>query len=662
MELKEAHKYWLSLGLIILIGFILRLVLFLKIPYVAGVDGGYYAYLTQELLQTGTYSDSLLTCNPIIFYISAFFGLFFGANTGVAIATSLFSALLGLSVFILMQYLFKNHKASLFSAFLVVFSPLSLRMMADIRKNVLGLFFVPLIFYFILKSFQDKRYLIGVFITAGLGVFSHQSVIVVGFIMIAYIALYFAFNKKVEKSDIISLLIISIPAIIATIFLSSYVIEGLEWVAASPGIFFKTSFGGLDYYIIPLIIAAIPGFFICLKRRTKNDIFLLSWVIMSFLLTLPGICGGSGYWRFILLFYVPLAFVAGISFTWLYEKSKELSYILIVILILVVTAQFFYFGLNDSQMQPKLSQEVLSTIEKSADFIIEDAIIYSTAERHDNYWVRFFYETPIISMINDAEFYYINQNLSDSYEVFIFDMNSQGPMMNKFNLEDNTNLKEVFGQGQITLYRVLDKFENAPTLEQIERMEEHQEYNEETEEYDNERLYYLSSYLILPYEIVYLINPPNVELYLVLIAFPLSILIIGLILFFLINKIESIDSTLGYSVIGVSIILMTLLYLLQPSFFWGPSAEEMMHDQMQGDMMQPGNNMMDPDMQNNQDMMHDQMQQQQGMQDMQHQGQDRQQQPQERMPSSSTMTQPCGDGVCDQYEEQDSTLCPEDCD
>ncbi|MBW2964335.1 glycosyltransferase family 39 protein [Candidatus Woesearchaeota archaeon] len=550
--MQKKTAYYL-LAAIIIAGFVIRLALFLRTPYVSGVDGGYYAYQVAAITEYNQFDWSIFYTNPVIFYVSAFFALFFGVNTGVAIATSLFSVLTGLSIYILAQYLFKDHRTSLIAAFLVVFSPLALRMMADVRKNVAGLFFLPLILYFILKSADDKRNLIGVAVFGLLGVLSHPSVIIAGFIMIAYLALHLSMKRAVDKDELIVVLILAVPALIVAIISPDQLASGLAWVT---GGIEKGGVGDtLGWMIHFLLIVAIPGTCLCAKRQNKEDIFLLAWIIISFLMTLLGICGNQA-WRFNLMFFAPLAIAAGITFNWLNEKSSTAAYAALAIVFAVSLMQFTYFGLTDSQMRPMFNQNTMHALEESRAAIPEGAIIYTTTQAHPTYWIKYFYGPNVTEQAADKNNTNLNSNLSAGNQVFMVTLDSSP--------KKEPGLESVFSKDGVTVYNRTATL-NPPSSPP----EKSGGATDEKEGYDFRRLRYISTYLILPYELVLLIDPPYKEIFLVLFGFAGSALIIGLLLSLAVRAVNPLGPIAEYSLLVLFIILMTYIYIFMPNIFWG---------------------------------------------------------------------------------------------
>ncbi len=640
MKNKETVITYTLLGLILFVGFIARLVLFLKYPYVSGEDGGFYAFKTAELIKTGSLHEPFLRANPVIFYVSALFAFFSDVNTGVTIATALFSVLLGLSVFMLTQYLFNDTKAALIAAVLVVFSALSLRMMADVKKNVAGLFFIPLLFYFIFKSFDDKRYLIGVALTGILGILSHQSVIIVGFVLIGYMGLTLGMQQKIEKNEVVVLGILCIPALILTFILSDYVLQNIAiWIASHPGMFSKP-FVELDWYLLPLLISAVPACVIWIRQGGRTDRFMLAWVLMAWLLTFPQIAG-TQTWRYILLFFVPLAIACGYSISWLSQKAKSVAIISCIVLISIVVLQFVQFGLHDRQMHPKLEQRTMNALFESKTFLSDNAVVYSTEQQHTNYWIRYVYEREITQYSNQMRDT-LREHLANGTSVYVVSFqNQQDPWIATSNSVSQEGV--MFNQEGVVLTKIsLESLEKEHVQNRPDAPQPSQTQQLSQSVYSTERLKYVSSYFLLPYELIMMTHLPAKELVLIIIGFTGSLFFFGL-LFCVINlvmKKQCHDNSWCTTVLMIiSVVFVLVVYIIQPPLFWGPT--------QQGMGIEP------PLMQGNQASSESKFPPQtQAVQPNPLQN------PGNKPKNEKT---PCGDGYCDQAEQQNPTLCPKDC-
>ncbi len=566
---RKIHVYCI-LTVIILTGFIARIFLFSQSNFVSGVDGGYYAFQTQQILAGNGLGEPIYKSNPVIFYTSAFFALLFGVHIGVMIATGLFSVLIGVSVFLLTQYLFKDNKAALVATVFVIFSPLALRMMADVRKNVAGLFFMSLFFYFLFKSFEDKKYFVGVIVTGLLGFLSHQSIIVVYFVIMAYIVLQFVILGNVKLNESIIIGILAIPALFALIFLFSYVLEGLQWITASQGIY-HTNFMGLERYLVVFVIAATPGVLVCIKQRKREHIFLLAWILTGFLLLLSAV-SGDYVWRFALIYYVPLAIAAGLTFSWLYEKTKKLAIVFFLIILSIIIWQFFFYGTTDYQMQPLVNEHAMQSLDKSSSIIQDHALVLTTMDPHQAYWVRYYYGdiVEVVSANNLARHSNDIMNNNDSIVyILVMKQNIQNSAADDIADIDEDSIEKVFDDEYLQLYNIIGVLAESENHEQ--KLTVH------NEEYNTARLYVLASYIILPYEFIYMLHPSYVGLFQAIIGINASIAILGFLMIFCAKGVVYLPKWMQYALIILCTITIGALFLFHPGFFWGSSSDNTNH-------------------------------------------------------------------------------------
>lgn len=628
MNFIEKNKNILAalvLFTIVCTGFFAHLNLFSQTEYVNGTDGGFYAFRVRELVEDGVFPFSITGSPPVIFLTSAFFAKFFGVFDGVKIATALYSVLLGVSIFILTKYITKSRKAGLIAAFFAIFSPMSLRVAADIRKNTAALFFMPLIFYFMLKLFDDLqkaksasnwKYVIPLAIVGVLGILSHNSIITIWFVSLAYFALYFGLKwfdsahhrGKLEMREFIPVFAVNLLIVVLTLLFYDKISSNLETIAAPPGPLSQPMFEELNTYILPLAVVAVPGILLAFWRRTRKDILLLSWLLLLFLLTLSQAVGPSEYWRFILIMFVPITIFVGYSFDWLMKRLRYIAVILLVAVAIIATQQFFEFGRTNPQMTPQLNEQILGSLQKAADRIERDGHVYTSAQHHPYFWVRYFFG------INSKRFYedsldkfndLINEGNDVYYTKGSFDMDvssmnmppeemkfEEPPKNVKGEMEEHKPpmdfkpdgfktddfepdpalqekyLETVYKDEDVTVFKLKSAVDPSDVKGLIRPAMREEDVRPERTAYDFSRLRYLSTYLILPYEIINIINPPYLPLWQIQLGLPLSLLIIGFAASLLL-KIKLKSDLAKFLVIAIGVALVFVIYGLKPSIFWG---------------------------------------------------------------------------------------------
>lgn len=656
---------------IICYGFFLHLRLFSQTEYVNGTDGGFYAYKTRELIEEGTFTFSLGS-PPVIFLTSALFAKLFGVFNGVKIATTLYSVLLGISIFILTRYITKSKKAGLVAAFFVIFNPMSLRIAADIRKNAAALFFIPLIIYFVLKFFEERmktksilggwKYAIPLAIVGALGVLSHSSIITVWFATLAYFAFYFGIKKRLEMREFVPVLAADLAIIALMILFYDKISSSLETIAAPPGPVGLPQLEELNIYILPLAITAVPGILLALRKRSRGDIFSLAWLVLSFLLTLSQVVGPSEYWRFALIMLVPLTIFVGYSFDWLLNRARWIGLIILLVTGIITTRQLFMFGRSNPQMMPQLNEQILSSIKAASDQVGENSYVYTSSPHHNYYWIRYFFGSNTRRQL-EGSLEDINDLISQGRDVYfiegIFDMGAMltevlpegestdapsGKVQGEMDINSPTEgeeendlppkefesdpalqgkyLETVYEDDNVQLLKLKSEIAATDANKLIKLATIEGDKRPEASAYEFGRLRYLSTYLILPYETINVVNPPYLPLWQIQLGFPLSLLIIGLVASLLL-KIKFGGNVAKAVAITIGVTSVAIIYGLAPPIFWGDKQTAMYN----------GGSPPPTDGQEEKDSM-----------------------------DSGGDGYPCGDGICDQAEREDPTLCPQDCD
>ncbi len=231
--------------------------------------------------------------------------------------------------------------AGIAAGFLIISSLLlGNRMIYPLPEN-LALIFLPLSVYFYYYSIKIKsfKYAIlagSIFIIVAL---IHQAASLILFLIITLFTLmelFFYRNIRVLKNYgafFSCLIIISSIGILALLIASPNIIHSIinEGVKAATG--YATSLpnsqplGILSYlwnlsYLI--LIFALIGTIVAIKRRRKKDVFLLTWVILMILVS-------NAYWfgvnvisyRLLVYILIPLSILGGFGVSWVCHKLKD---------------------------------------------------------------------------------------------------------------------------------------------------------------------------------------------------------------------------------------------------------------------------------------------------------------------------------------------------
>ena len=633
---KKKIQVWAGLASIMIVGFIVQFFLYTRTDYIQGQDGGYYAYTVKELLETGKVAGNMLGSPPLFFYVSGFFAFFTGVESGVKIATALFSALTGLSIFILTRYLSGSRIAGLIASFFIIFNPIALRFGADIRKNSAVLFFIPLIFYLFLKTSDqlgkkdpDIRKLglqfIGLAFFVLLAGLTHKSVIIVWFIILCYFGFKIGVERRIGMKEFLFFYLPNLVLAIIVVLKYGSFSEDLSTINSSIGAISKDRYEGpviqLNLYLFFLWLVAVPGILAILKRiiaKQSKEIFIGSWLLLSFILTLPQI-SISHNWRYVLMTYLPLSVTAGYSAVWLREKYGYLITGVFIAPFAIIMVYFLVsYGFNDSQMRPILDEKILASKEKGAQSIPETADIYSDlGAGNAQYWSRYFFGPRVQNASGPQMIKAVANSILSGKEVYFFgiksadtgtvrngeDKNIPLPPPENFSGQEQAqinkprdpnisgpgpagadvippyllhffDLRPAYTDNEIIILELAGiKAENIHELKSIIEQEASKPASpampeEPKEKYSFERMMLVSSYFILPYEIINMVDPAYRALWQIEIGLPLSMLIFGALIVFLVKK-YYLYSNSDLLLLSVFAILVIAVFLFRPGVIWG---------------------------------------------------------------------------------------------
>lgn len=159
MRLKSLLLF-LVLFLVVSVGFVVYLFKALSSPLVFGIDGPYYVLQVEYLLGHGClkYLDP-----PLAFYVLAGFSVLIGdVFLGVKVGSLIVFLLASIPLFFLVRRL-SGSIGGLVAVLSYVFSSYLVRLGFDFLKNAMGLLFLSLFFYMVLRGLgeDDLRYSIG---------------------------------------------------------------------------------------------------------------------------------------------------------------------------------------------------------------------------------------------------------------------------------------------------------------------------------------------------------------------------------------------------------------------------------------------------------------------------------------------------------------------
>ncbi|MEI6309780.1 MAG: glycosyltransferase family 39 protein, partial [bacterium] len=583
---------WICLCFILAAGFAAQLALTSGAEYINGTDGGFYAYQLREMSEQGWLGGlSPFEVPPVFFFVAYPFAKLFGVMLGVKIATALFTVLLGLATYLLVRTAFRSDLAALLAVVLVVFSPMTLRVAVDIRKNMASLALLVLFLYLFLRCLKNWRWVFLLAAVGLLGIFTHKTFVYVWFILPAYLPFSWLIERRRPDRQDWLLLGCNVAAVAGALLLWNSLNPGFNEIAANAGLPFQASRGAVPE-LWPLLAIAVPGCLLAALRPRRETTLLLVWFTLSLLLTFPQI-NVSNQWRFQVMLFPPVAIFAAVSLGWLWRRFHSFSLPVLLVALALSVVSFIGFGSNDAQMRASLPEPVLVSLERGSQVANRQGLIITDLANQPAYWVRYFYGPGMISL-SSAERAEIagkvEQTLAAGQPVTLVLAGNAPPGGNRpANPKPSApfpsptfasplrfdQMTRLYADGLVSIWQVKTaaaisiKQEPVPSSGNGGRPVE----ASGMESYQPGRWAALSTFLIAPYEILRAINPPFLALWEIQIGFPACLLLLGLLLggCRLLYPWLAHRPPLLYLSLLASMACVAALYLFSPAWFWGGS-------------------------------------------------------------------------------------------
>lgn len=258
------------------------------------------------------------------------------------------------------------------AGFLIISSYLFSRLISPLPET-LALIFVPIAIYFYYRSATTRKYKYAIIssIMFLLVILTHQATTLLLFLIITAITVVTAIVKRDKIFLYIYPLFLSLPIIIAVLASLAAVIIAPNFVTKilSYGVTTVTGYTSslpisdpisvykyLVYLGIVLILAII-GAVIALKRRETKDIFVLVWIVVVFLMSESYWFGVNVYTiRVLVHLLIPISILGGLGLSYLYLDYKKTEFTntkirsAFLVVILVVSSLFGYVTVSDPQI------------------------------------------------------------------------------------------------------------------------------------------------------------------------------------------------------------------------------------------------------------------------------------------------------------------------
>lgn len=354
---------------------------------------------------------------------------------------------------------FYGRLAGISAGFLIISSYMVYRIMLPVPEN-LALIFVPIAVYLYYRSIKEKtlKYAVISGLLLLMVIATHQAAILCLFSVITaltLVELVLYRNIKVFKNyaAFLSLLVLTVLAGAAVLWLKSPdLFSGILNGGMSAVTGYATqvnvneplsAYGYVKYFGPILIPFAVVGGVLALKRREKKDVFILTWLLVLFLLS-------KSYWfgvktisfRLIVYMMMPLAILGGSGLNYVYRKLND------------------YKPLSSSKVRTGLLVAVFSLSIISGVLTLEDPHISTFGARTEFGLVQI--APPSDSEVDLANWFNSNGNknktvlISNLYSGMFLATETGIPIHYGFEYFNNTTPQSIFDKNNIG-YIVYDK-------------------------------------------------------------------------------------------------------------------------------------------------------------------------------------------------------------
>ncbi len=390
---------YLILALIFILGFSFYLYILTRHALIYGIDGPYYLLQVEGLLETGRlkYGDP-----PLAFFIFAFFTLIFSGDItlGIRVGLALFSALSVFPIYFWVKKASNSQFCGMIAMFVCIFAAPHVRMMNDLLKNAVGIFFLLCFIYYLhlmaVENKNDKRNLLCATLFLLLTGITHIldfGVALLFLITYGFTAVLLLENwRKFVKHACILLVIVSLFAAGALIVFPSLFTDffkGLGFLRdlfseaageASPLLFLFNPVSGS--FILPvLLVGAILSFHEWRNRNKIETLTIVAVTIVGTLLSFP-LIPAEWLWRFLLMEFIPMAFILGYIFSKI-EKGMTLLIVLFLCVFPLVLQGIVISG----SMRPTIGEEDYHQLEIIDTYVPPNSTII--VDFRYGYWVEY---------------------------------------------------------------------------------------------------------------------------------------------------------------------------------------------------------------------------------------------------------------------------------
>jgi hypothetical protein len=392
---------FLVVFLLCLLGFVFYLLILTKHSLIYGIDGPYYLIQVESLLEIGrlTYGDP-----PLTFLLFASFTLLLGGDPtlGVRVGVAFFSALSAVPLYFLVERIAHMKMAGYAAMLTSIFSAPHIRMMNDLLKNAVGVCFLLFFVYYLHKLVFGGQTRKNLLLASFFLVLTGATHILDFGVALLFLGLYLtvAILLDVNRSLVVKnlgamVLVVGVfvtaafaafPSLFTDFFKGVFFLQDL-FVALGetthPILFLFDPRGGA--LIIPIIAV---GFVLAVYEwRVSNKeaaLALTSATVIGLVLSFP-LIPPEWLWRFLLMEFIPTAFILGYSVSKMERKVAAIIFLLIAVFPVVIQ------GVDASRwMGPIINEKGYAELEAMRNVLPSDSVV--VVEPRFMYWAEYILE------------------------------------------------------------------------------------------------------------------------------------------------------------------------------------------------------------------------------------------------------------------------------
>ncbi|MFQ6074127.1 MAG: glycosyltransferase family 39 protein [Candidatus Bathyarchaeia archaeon] len=395
---------YLIVSLICILGFVFYLWILTRHPLIYGIDGPYYLIQVESLLETGSLEHG---DPPLAFLIFALFTVLLRGDTtfGVRVGVSLFSAISAVPLYFLVKRIAHMKMAGYAAMLTSIFATPHTRMINDLLKNAVGVCFLLFFVYYLHELVFGEGTRRNLLLASLFLVLTGATHILDFGVALLFLGLYLSVavlldvNRRLVVKNlgamflVVGLFVIAafaaFPSLFTDFFKGLYFLQDLFAAlgeTAHPILFLFDPRGGA--LIMPIL--AIGFLLAVYEWRAGNKeaaLALMAVALIGLGLSFP-LIPSEWLWRFLLMEFIPIAFILG------YCVSKMERKVAVTIFLLIAVFPVVIQGVEASRMMgPIINEKGYRELKAMKDVLPSDSVV--VVEPRFMYWAEYILECDI---------------------------------------------------------------------------------------------------------------------------------------------------------------------------------------------------------------------------------------------------------------------------